>query len=779
MSLVCGVRFSNDGQIGVRQRLSPGVDEPPIAAIASSLDGVVAAKAPTSARVKVYKLVEPFPAIIPSTVFKGSILTIALAIQEEEEEEEEEEEVVNESAKKKKYSRDGENPVPWPLEALSITKKEDDLGYDERQRASKARGDAQVPSWQKFFYPATEFSVKNYLFSKAVNLEFPDYLLMSRNYYEKQWSLKTHRRLKNVIVTMDFVPSKNAIREVAAVGKAFSVEQEQSLRRAFLGSQGDGTGAISVQELKEVLRAVDVDVDGEDGDRFFANLPELNSRVITFDELKHYLTQRTFYRVQAGRYYVALSLFEAECMRAAMHQQSSLPIVPGKDTAVALRTEKTLLDSTFGYEPAQSFQDSTAASCFRFIDSQVNYQPRELTLLLRSLQTNDLERRYNYFCEVRSNRRRKQIDPATTALSKVFITADEHHLLNYKIAAGRITALLKSRGMYPRDAFAAIDRDRDGLLSSDDIRRGMDWLGLKLDPAILAGFMKELDKDQDGFIDLEEFKAAVNFEEDEVFNAAPAFNGGLPLPPMPSDDKEKATVKIPEPVLASVKVKVKKVTKFSLVWNSQGSMSRDKIGIWEPAIAGGSFKQNKVSVCLGHYCGRNYENPNRDTTDRLCLEITDTSGSWVGGSSWLPHVLDRFLPHPARYRLAWSLTHGSNPFFAWEPVPPSDEFVALGYIGSKSETEPNTKAMRCVPRAWCRETTYLKKVWDDSGSSGRAGSVWVLNTLTLVGFQSGTDPPVRKPFDLVSRRFFLKEYTNVSAPGAAPAPGGYQSPPQP
>lgn len=666
--------------------------------------------------------------------------------------------------------------MPWKVASLSITKKGADLEYEARRRAAKEQGE-NIESWEKSFYPASEFSVKNYLFSKAISLEFPDYLYISRNYYEKQWNMKTHRRLKNVIVTMDFVPSKSAVREVAAVGKPFTVQQEESLKRAFLGANNDSGGHISVTELKEVLRAVDVDVDGEDGDKFFAGLPDLQSGVITFDELKHYLTQRMFYRVQSGRYYVALSLFEAECMRAALHQQSALPLVPGKDTVAALRTEKTLLDSTHGYEKAQSFQHSTANACFRFIDSQVNYQPRELTLLLRSLQNNDLERRYNFFCEVKSNRRRKQVDPAATVLSKIFITADEHHLLNYKIASGRITALLKQRGMYPRDAFVAIDRDRDGLLNGEDIRLGMEWLGLKLDPALIGGFMKELDKDRDGFINLDEFKGAVGFEDDGTMaqNMA-SFNNGMPLPPMPSDDGEKKKVVIPEPVLGAIKVKVKRATKFSPVWNSQGSMSRERISVWDPKVESGTFKQNKASICLGHYAGKMYDNPNRDSVERLFLEVTDTSGSWVGGSSWLPHVLDRFLPFPARFRLAWSLTHGSNPFYAWEPVPPGEEFVALGFIGTKTDKQPSVKSIRCVPREWCKESTALKKIWDDSGATGRAGSIWVLNSLQLIGFVSGSDPPQRRPFDLKAKRFFLKEFNDTRSSGVAAAPGGYKAP---
>jgi len=638
-------------------------------------------------------------------------------------------------------------------------------------------GYEKTKTWQKYFYPASEFTVKNYMFSKAIGLQFPEYLYMSKNYYDKSWSTKTHRRLKNVIVTMDFCPSRSLLQEVATGGKSYSNTQEKMLRRAFTGADGKQKGTITLEELKEVLRAVDVDVDGEDGARFFEKMPDLQHRPITFEDLKQLMQQRLFNRVQAGRYYVALSLFEAECMRAIMHQQVSLPLIPGRDAAVALRTERTTLDSTYGYQPAQSFQDSTAQSCYRFIDSSMNYQPKELSVLVRALQDNDLERRYNFFVEVMSNRRRKQRDPSTTALSKVFITADEHHLLNYKLAAGRITAMLKSRGMYPRDCFTAIDRDRDGLLNYDDLKRGLAWLGLPLDQVLLLGFMKELDKDKDGFINLEEFKGAVGFEDDGTMaqNAA-AFNNGMPLPPMPTNDKEKKLVKIPEAVLAAIKVKARKATKFSLVWNSQGSMSRQKISIWEPSVGGGVLRQNKIVVSLGHFSGMGYDNPSRDGHDRLCLEVTDTTGSWVGGSSWLPHVLDRYLPHPARFRLAWSVTHGKNHFYAWEPVPPGEEFVSLGFIGTKKDKEPDVTTMRCVPRDWCKPSGFLQKIWDDAGSGGRQGSIWVFNTLNLVGFVSGSDPPRQKSWDLKSRRFFLKEYSDTRQQNVKPAGGGYVNP---
>jgi hypothetical protein len=34
------------------------------------------------------------------------------------------------------------------------------------------------------------------------------------------------------------------------------------------------------------------------------------------------------------------------------------------------------------------------------------------------------------------------------------------------------------------------------------------------------------------------------------------------------------------------------------------------------------------------------------------------------------------------------------------------------------------ESMALTPRSWYNESTYLQKIWDDSGSSGRQGSVW-------------------------------------------------------
>lgn len=592
-------------------------------------------------------------------------------------------------------------------------------------------------------------------------------LYMSNNYYEKGWGLKTHRRLKNVIIIMEFCPSKSMLVDVNE-GKSFSVAQEKILKRAFATSDGKMAERIKVSEVKEVLRAVDIIGDDEKEKQSVLSNLDPNGTV-SFDELNQVLSRKIQTKVQAGRYYVALSLAEAQCMRLAIHGQHKTPFLPGTDAIVALRTERTMLDSTVGFEDAQAYQHTAAQACYRFIDSAINFAPKEVNVLLRALQEEQPDERSKFFMEVRSNRRRKQTDPNATPLKKVFSVQDEHNVLQYRIAVGRITALLKSRGMYARDAFAAFDQNRDGMLSGSELQAGLNWLGLKLDTMLLRHFMMELDKDRDGYINLEEFKQAVGWEQTDADAANAVQFNGVPLPPPPKEVSHKHKLAIPAPVLAGIKLKVKRVGKFSNVWTSQGSMSRLKGSVWEPADHKNSMRGNRAYVYLGHYSGTGYDNPNRDRADRLTLEITDTTGSWVGGSSWLPFVLDRFLPRPARYRLVWSITTGANPFYAWEPIPPSDDFVALGCIGTKTDKPPDVRMMRCVCKHWCEESKIVKNIWNDSGSGGREGSIWLFNSLNLIGFVNGHDPPRRKPLDLKAHRFFLREYSCIKTNGIAPA----------
>jgi hypothetical protein len=100
-------------------------------------------------------------------LISSDILTDFRYVLQEEEEEEEEEEVVNESAKKKKYARDGENPQPWLVRSLSVPKKGSQINYAAQGASDKNPKNRRLNPGKSILYPATQFSVKNYTFSKA------------------------------------------------------------------------------------------------------------------------------------------------------------------------------------------------------------------------------------------------------------------------------------------------------------------------------------------------------------------------------------------------------------------------------------------------------------------------------------------------------------------------------------------------------------------------------------------------------------------------------------
>ena len=59
------------------------------------------------------------------------------------------------------------------------------------------------------FFPSREFSVYRYYLndSKKAGLAWPDYVQLSSDHTHPRWRFTSHRRLKNVIVVLDWVRS--------------------------------------------------------------------------------------------------------------------------------------------------------------------------------------------------------------------------------------------------------------------------------------------------------------------------------------------------------------------------------------------------------------------------------------------------------------------------------------------------------------------------------------------------------------------------------------------
>jgi hypothetical protein len=77
---------------------------------------------------------------------------------------------------------------------------------------------------------------------------FPEYVLLSKNYYNKGWSLKTYRRLKNIIVILDVIIDVNQVALTEGpnmFGKNLTATQEENLLKAFRLFDVNGRGQLT------------------------------------------------------------------------------------------------------------------------------------------------------------------------------------------------------------------------------------------------------------------------------------------------------------------------------------------------------------------------------------------------------------------------------------------------------------------------------------------------------------------------------------------------------
>ena len=150
-------------------------------------------------------------------------------------------------------------------------------------------------------------------------------MLFSRNHTDGAWATRAPRRLRNVVVAMEWVPRADALalRKASVIDSGALTEgQEAALRQAFKLLDIDDSGRLDANEVRELLAAVHSDVDVEDllAARLDDGLLDADgSGDFDFEEVARALRSQALHQVQAGRYFVALSLREAETLRALIH----------------------------------------------------------------------------------------------------------------------------------------------------------------------------------------------------------------------------------------------------------------------------------------------------------------------------------------------------------------------------------------------------------------------------------------------------------------------------
>jgi hypothetical protein len=208
------------------------------------------------------------------------------------------------------------------------------------------------------------------------------------------------------------------------------------------------------------------------------------------------------FRKQEGKYYVLLSLQEAEHFRGIIHARKNFTLLNSELMADAPTTaamwvmndyDMSLLASTKGYRGASASQHSAMVNTFRFMNSDTHFKNSGLTVLLRVFEDDPCDAREKWWTEIRSCRRRRQIAiDGTVPLLTVFNTATEFEFMEFKAIVSRVQVGLQEIGMLIYDAFRAFNSSNTGLMSCSELYGGLDYLGIPFTPPQIYDLMKKI-----------------------------------------------------------------------------------------------------------------------------------------------------------------------------------------------------------------------------------------------------------------------------------------------
>lgn len=704
--------------------------------------------------------------------------------QEQEQEQEQQVEIEHESFAGVKYDREA-HMQPWHFNLLADAKS-------------------------KLFYPASEFTCYGADRVRPKTLNFPAYLLMSPNFHKQQWnSTNVHRRLKNVIVVMEWIPNLSKMQEIkddveeatlaaqaaamaaaaaaqqtgkkgagsaAAAAKAalaavsqtksnlgvLTPDQERILQHAF---DLHATDALNHDQIREVLATLGMDVDtAEEMAEVMEAAGKPGSFFADFDMLKRIVLTRPLEKFQAGRYYVMVSLLEAETLRGILHARADVfdheirhrDFVDNANTAIALRLadfnireDKTTnmstnaaqqlaaggarllsaLEETGKFVPAKRFQDLTAAQTLRFIDSEMYYQERELNSIIQALRLNTCEERKVWFKQVRSCRRRNQtLSLDATPVARVFTEPDQYKYLAHRATVARVRGGFQAKRMFLLDAFRAFDTDRDGRVGCSELFAGLEWLGMKLSAMQVQDFMREVSP-QTGYLSYEDFKNV--FMDKSLRDADPLLGGGGgpqkggAADPFGDDEDDEDDKVIYSEVLIAPK-KIEELSEIGKEGQSEKAKQQEEAktvkvlqnvtfrvvphgyfsNIWNTRTFKGAANKTglwKPELDLGWYSRRRKELIAFGSFGINGYQTPSESNGYkvLELAGARAHVSIRDRLLPTPKRFTLIFSKTQgSSLYIWAPVPPSDKFVALGHVATVTAKEPPLDTVRCVPIDW-------------------------------------------------------------------------------
>ena len=313
------------------------------------------------------------------------------------------------------------------------------------------------------FYRASEFKV-NKLCPSFPHL--PADLLISRNYFSKKWS--GFRRVKDVAVVLEWRP-ESSHRAFGACGseQAPWKQQEQEVRIKdcldkiwpLFAADGEHLGAEHVR----LITAAAVDV----GSDFMNCIGEALDR----EGMRGLLSSNVHHETEADRFFVVLSLAEAETLRRIAHCKGGkdCPVFAGaKNASFALRSLvdwNQPLDEAVGFEQGkQGFQTQRAVQVSRFFNCETSFEGHQLNALLKAMCWEDPLVRERFFVSVGGCRRRALGDNwQAFSVAEVFRSSHEWDFLVKRLRG----EMLKKKALtFLRNdissLFARVDMDKSG-----------------------------------------------------------------------------------------------------------------------------------------------------------------------------------------------------------------------------------------------------------------------------------------------------------------------------
>ena len=402
--------------------------------------------------------------------------------RETEQEREQEAEIEIEKFVDLAYSRDHEAPVPWPFASL----------------AQPATGDA-LP--QPFVYHLSAFRLY-----KRQALPFPAYLYLTTNLFNPQWT--GARRVKNTVIVMEVLPNTEAVAPLVPAAVPLSAKEQIALKRAIdLFNRQPASRGLSAADLSSLIRAA---MDFEPSPEQVAAVIRSTSggEPFTDSHVASLLQSSEFRDEQKGRFFVSLSLAEAETIRRVMHLRLGQPVVDATSAALALRclpSDHCILDQSLGYFTSPPYQSFTAQQSFNFFDGAFHYTDGAINTLLRALQLTTTRQRQSFFTHVIGCRRRMTRRWEETPLAKLFTIASAYHMLLQRAQSARLRTEIAAKGMLLYDMFRAADHDRNGLLTAAELWGALDWLGVDVGADDVVGLVLTFDSDGDRNLNYHEF----------------------------------------------------------------------------------------------------------------------------------------------------------------------------------------------------------------------------------------------------------------------------------